>query len=68
MKLRLWESRRIRRKSPPAREVWIEIDEYRFAEDQVALSPPAREVWIEIIALLMLPLAVDVASREGGVD
>ena len=55
-------------RSPPAREVWIEIPA-PVSRPSAIKSPPAREVWIEIPAGLNATGEADmVASREGGVD
>ncbi len=55
-------------KSPPAREVWIEIKvTYGLGEDYDR-SPPAREVWIEISGPGIFPPGFLVTSRTGGVD
>ena len=53
--------------SPPARVVWIEIDE---ADGRAIFgkSPPARVVWIEIATFLIISFVAVVATREGGVD
>ena len=52
--------------SPPAREVWVEIEWYGSASFH-AVSPPAREVWVEIKYLSVINQIRTVASREGGV-
>ena len=53
--------------SPPAREVWIEIDvpDCLYSDLQ---SPPAREVWIEIKLPRAININIAVTSRTGGVD
>ena len=38
--------------SPPAREVWIEINQGSSLPINRMMSPPAREVWIEILGIL----------------
>ena len=58
----------IRRRSPPARVVWIEIRLFT-QKNAPQTSPPARVVWIEIVLRRASTSGKPcVATREGGVD
>ena len=67
MKYTFWEFWTNNIKSPPAREVWIEIQPVFYGVGSFP-SPPAREVWIEICKAKVTLAQRNVTSRTGGVD
>ena len=56
------------KKSPPAREVWIEIAMRTETEQEPACRLPRGRCGLKLALTVKREIEIDVASREGGVD